>query len=89
LKIIEHLSQNQVKEFNCLCHVSSQVTHMYSRDYIGISSAKYDEFIKITKFVSPKHFSRNFPFSKQNKLDPSPHRLDSIKHLNGTHKTQV
>ena len=83
------MNQNQLYKLNCLCHVFSQVTYRCSRGYISISSAKYDEFIKITKFVSPKHFSRNFPFSKQNKLDPSPHRLDSIKHLNWTHKTQV
>ena len=58
-------------------------------NYISISSAKYDEFIKITKFVSPKHFSRNFPFSKQNKLNPLPHSLNTTKHLNWTHKTYV
>ena len=56
---------------------------MCNRGYISISSAKYDEFMKITKFVSPKHFSRNFPFSKQDKLDPTPthHSLKTIIEL--------
>jgi hypothetical protein len=83
------MNQNQFYKLNCLCHVFSQVTYMCSRVYISISSAKYDEFMKNSKFVSLYHFSQKFPFSNHNKLDPSPHRLDSIKHLNWTHKTQV
>jgi hypothetical protein len=82
LKILEVMNQNQLYKLNCLCHVFSQVAYRCSRGYISISSAKNNEFIKITKFVSLFHFLQNFPFSKQNKLDPSHHSLNTTKHLN-------
>jgi len=75
LKIIEHLSQNQVNKLNCLCHIFSQVTYARSRGYISISSAKYDGFMGITKFVSLITFHKNSHFQKQNKL-----KLDETNH---------
>ncbi len=87
LKIIEFMNQNQLYKLNCLCHVFSQVTYRCSRGYISISSAKNNEFKKNPKFVSLFTFSQNFPFSKQNKLNPSHHSLNTTKHLNWTHKT--
>jgi hypothetical protein len=77
LKIIEHLSQNQVNKLNCLCHVFSQSTYTCSRGYISISSAKYDKFVKITRFSSLYHFSKWIPFWKQNKLNPSHDSLNT------------
>jgi len=47
-----------------------------------VSSVKYDEILKIIKFVSLYHFAKPIHSQKKTKFDLTRHKLKTLKHPN-------